>query len=320
MLTKDEETTRVLITREFINYVILLIVRALVPAAKESNISELGEHPRAPMHIHINDIFSFVGDLKRLIQLFGKNAGHVLTEADVNGDDDFTSSVREVWHRAHDDLRALSASVWPQREPVLSWWTDFGRQFGVDVDAPYEPAGEGAYKHPGPILKFKGKGCRWKECLCFGERPHHKLRKCKRCLKVLYCSTKCQKRCVIYVVFLRWLLRIDYGVGIGTKEDTNTCVAPPPANITAESWLLCCFHAVIYRAIDFCARCSEIKPSRVNSSLNGLRRDGSQLEGLHQESLLNHTYRQNVSFSVSISRQRHPWKSCRLHTIARGWR
>ncbi|KIP09034.1 hypothetical protein PHLGIDRAFT_351151 [Phlebiopsis gigantea 11061_1 CR5-6] len=109
--------------------------------------------------------------------------------------DDFRADVRRVWHRTREELEALSPSVAPRRTQMIDLWTELGRKCGVDVDAPYDPSTE-FNERGGPRSQARGKRCGWRECLCFGDRPSHRLKVCKRCTKVFYCSAKCQTRCV----------------------------------------------------------------------------------------------------------------------------
>ncbi|GJE93116.1 zinc finger MYND domain-containing protein [Phanerochaete sordida] len=79
----------------------------------------------------------------------------------------------------------------PQKSTALALWTNFGRQCEIDTNAPAVPA------LPSPNDRdvwSKDMGCAWRECLCFGEKPHHKLRKCNGCQSAMYCSKKCQRR------------------------------------------------------------------------------------------------------------------------------
>ncbi|EKM57263.1 uncharacterized protein PHACADRAFT_254940 [Phanerochaete carnosa HHB-10118-sp] len=104
---------------------------------------------------------------------------------------DFRTAVRQVWHKTHEDLQALSPSTAPFRSVVLEWWVECGEKCGVNIEASYEPT---MGPSSGTRRWRKDNGCAWRECLCFGERPYHKLRVCKRCKKVMYCSIKCQTR------------------------------------------------------------------------------------------------------------------------------
>lgn len=44
-----------------------------------------------------------------------------------------------------------------------------------------------------PEESLDPKGCYSIRCLCFGSRPVHKMRVCKGCWNVRYCSKRCQK-------------------------------------------------------------------------------------------------------------------------------
>lgn len=144
-----------------------------------------------------------------------------MKESEGSGDDDdFRADVRRVWHRTWEELEALSPTVAPQRNRMIKSWTALGNKCGVDVNAPYDPSAE-LLDNAGPR---GAKRCAWKECLCFGERPNHRLRMCKRCTKVLYCSSKCQKRYVTEVTVSQCDTPNSKYAEIGMRVDTNVFV------------------------------------------------------------------------------------------------
>ncbi|GJE93390.1 zinc finger MYND domain-containing protein [Phanerochaete sordida] len=174
ILARDSGTRARRFNRAFSHYLILLAAHSLCFAAQDTT-DDQGE-------------------------CLGGIMGILTSDADIMDDASFPralnasfrASVHQVWHRAHARLAALPAARAPHQAKVARWWRDFGAKCGVDVDAPYvaeAPAGAGAADAAGWT---KDRGCAWRECLCFGERPHHKLRKCKRCERVLYCSKRCQ--------------------------------------------------------------------------------------------------------------------------------
>ena len=107
---------------------------------------------------------------------------------------DFRGGVRRIWHQKREELEQLSPSIAPHRQTIIDLWTGFGKKCDIDVDAPYDPNAE--VEEAAARRSGQTKRCAWRECLCFGERPQHNLKICKRCTKVLYCSSKCQRRCV----------------------------------------------------------------------------------------------------------------------------
>ena len=109
------------------------------------------------------------------------------------GISDFRVPVRRVWHWTYEDVKALSPSTAPHRSLILERWLDLGRQCDIDVDAPYEPEADVAGGRRSE-KRSKVRSCAWKDCLCFGQKPHHKLKTCTKCYKVFYCSRKCQKK------------------------------------------------------------------------------------------------------------------------------
>ncbi|GJE93389.1 zinc finger MYND domain-containing protein [Phanerochaete sordida] len=169
VITQDPDGCMDIANREYSHYLILLVASALRPAATDTT------DRTAPLHT----VMVVLTTSARLI-----DDPELPPELNLA----FRASVHQVWHRAHDDLAGLSRAEAPQKWKVLKWWRDFGLQCGVDLDAPYVPAAPTASDE----TWTKDMGCAWRECMCFGERPHHKLRKCKRCERVLYCSKKCQ--------------------------------------------------------------------------------------------------------------------------------
>ncbi|EKM57268.1 uncharacterized protein PHACADRAFT_254948 [Phanerochaete carnosa HHB-10118-sp] len=102
----------------------------------------------------------------------------------------FVESVRRVWRRVYDQLHSLPSSMAPRKILATQLWTDLGQKCRVNMRAPPEARTHREYSG----VWSKDMGCAWRECLCSGERPLHKLRMCKGCENVLYCSTKCQRR------------------------------------------------------------------------------------------------------------------------------
>jgi hypothetical protein len=161
-------------------------------------------------------------DIKGIANIYSKGADLLREDSDSDAND-FRKAVRRVWHRAHEEVVALSPSVAPHRALILDLWTTFGQKCGIDVDTPPNLAWEA----PESTERWsRAKGCAWRECLCFGERPWHKLKKCTRCGQRFYCSTKCQKRYVVVCSkfsHTSWNIRAE----IGTRAGTNMSVALP---------------------------------------------------------------------------------------------
>lgn len=120
---------------------------------------------------------------------------HARTFQALEGDD-FRADVRRVWHRTCEELITLSPSVAHRRTQMIDLWTELGKKCGVDVDVPYDPNAE--FEPSGS--RSRGKRCAWRECLCFEDRPSHRMKLCKRCAKVFYCSAKCQTRYVFGIL------------------------------------------------------------------------------------------------------------------------
>ena len=105
--------------------------------------------------------------------------------------DDWRADVRRIWHRVREDLEVLRNTAAPHRSQLIDLWNELGQECSVDIHTPYDPTAE--FTGTGGS-RPASKRCAWRECLCFGDRPNHRLRMCKRCTKVLYCSSKCQRR------------------------------------------------------------------------------------------------------------------------------
>ncbi|GJE93384.1 zinc finger MYND domain-containing protein [Phanerochaete sordida] len=172
IILDDEGALARSLTRDFSHPLVMLTARALCPAAMDAS----------------NKFDAF----DRIMLILTSQAAlvdepalpQVATVA-------FRTSVQQVWHRAHANLVALPAARALRKDEVLQLWRALGAKCGVDLNAPYVPP---APSERGAEVWTKEKGCAWRECLCFGERPNHKLRKCTRCEQVMYCSTKCQKQ------------------------------------------------------------------------------------------------------------------------------
>ncbi|KAL4254623.1 MYND-type zinc finger protein samB [Abortiporus biennis] len=74
---------------------------------------------------------------------------------------------------------------------LLGVWKLVDKKFGFDlrnsvrVDHDMEPS-ENIRQH--------SSRCNWKDCLCHNFNPHHKMKLCKGCWNVMYCSRKCQTK------------------------------------------------------------------------------------------------------------------------------
>ncbi|GJE93108.1 zinc finger MYND domain-containing protein [Phanerochaete sordida] len=164
---------------DFFRSLAMLLGRATVLAALEPSDSPVGK--RGMKHI------------REMLAFFAVNC---ITQGPANpadygpGCSDFVGSVQHVWRTAYDKLRSLPADAAPHKSEALALWTDFGRHCEIDTSAPAPPLPSTA----GRDGWSKDMGCAWRECLCFGEKPQHKLRKCNGCGKIMYCSKKCQRR------------------------------------------------------------------------------------------------------------------------------
>lgn len=74
----------------------------------------------------------------------------------------------------------------------------------------------------------KAQGCCWHGCSCTDSRPRHRMGMCKGCRAYMYCSKKCQKKCVLSLHYvgkcpfmLSWITDVRRIPGIGL-QDTET--------------------------------------------------------------------------------------------------
>lgn len=169
---------------------ILLLARALIPAALEQSSGNIREHLRCHTSHTKTSISLFIVDIRGIIFIYSVDADKFKKAEKPADEDDFWTAVNRIWHRKREDLEALSPLDAPHRDEVIELWTEFGKKCDVNVDAPYDRTSE----IEEAASRFKAKRCAWRECLCFGERPQHNLKKCKGCSTALYCSAKCQKR------------------------------------------------------------------------------------------------------------------------------
>ncbi|GJE93128.1 hypothetical protein PsYK624_092870 [Phanerochaete sordida] len=100
-------------------------------------------------------------------------------------------ALADAWYKARDGLRALPSLSYPLRDAALEAWLNLGRGAGLDVRKVFQPPEFILPTSLPPVLR---KVCAWNECICHGVRPRHKLRACKGCFRVTYCSPQCQSR------------------------------------------------------------------------------------------------------------------------------
>ena len=197
MYLKDDSggPRQFLTSRLFAHYMILLLARCLVPVAMADISDPLGMSSVDDSREYVYSVC--LDDIRGVTRTWSANAD-ILNELSGAVDEfDFRGDVRRIWHRKREELEQLSPSIAPHRQTIIDLWTSFGKKCDVDVNAPYDPALE--IEEAAAQKSGRAKRCAWRECLCFGERPQHTLKVCKRCMKVLYCSSKCQKR---YAQFL----------------------------------------------------------------------------------------------------------------------
>ncbi|KAL4243630.1 hypothetical protein ABKN59_011095 [Abortiporus biennis] len=97
---------------------------------------------------------------------------------------------RPLWISTLQTLRNMSRNSSPSILPMLSsWikrWLRHGHNLGIN---------ESDFSPPTRIKIFSDRrGCHWQECMCHGLEECHKMRVCKGCSRVLYCSENCQRR------------------------------------------------------------------------------------------------------------------------------
>lgn len=178
------------LTPEFTHHIMPLLAHVLVPAAMldEADITGVSSITYVSS---LEKLMLSSDDIPSFIRMYTQFAECISSDSEVsNVLDGFTPIVRRIWHRKREDLEVLSPAMAPHRDEIIAVWTELGRTCGVDVDAPYDPSLE----IQDAAERTSKKMCAWRECLCFGEQPQHPLRACKKCMKVRYCSSKCQRR------------------------------------------------------------------------------------------------------------------------------
>ena len=100
-----------------------------------------------------------------------------------------------VWHDTLKSLRSLTTRTVAQSQlkvGAIKAWIEHGSNLelkeGVDVVTMQVPSVPSDVK---PYWRIP-KRCFWEACGCAGHVPAHRLRVCKGCWRVLYCSNKCQ--------------------------------------------------------------------------------------------------------------------------------
>ena len=108
---------------------------------------------------------------------------------------------RRTWLFTLDQLQAVPTHL-PGAEfkaLMLKLWADHGRAYGLDEVTERRRRAAGTVPTydtdddaDAPLMP-----CGWPLCLCSEHDATHRMHVCKGCLEVMYCSKKCQKKCVI---------------------------------------------------------------------------------------------------------------------------
>ncbi|KAI0826064.1 hypothetical protein BC629DRAFT_45019 [Irpex lacteus] len=76
-------------------------------------------------------------------------------------------------------------------QELLKLWKDLGRAFNLSEKSRDDDTGLTSYVTPEEL----NLGCFFDECLCYGEKPLHGIRRvCQGCWSVYYCGKRCQKK------------------------------------------------------------------------------------------------------------------------------
>ncbi len=85
----------------------------------------------------------------------------------------------------------LSAAERASLQELLKLWKDIGLAFNLSEKSREDDTGLTSYVTAEELRQ----GCYFAECLCYGEKPMHGIRRvCKGCWAVYYCGERCQKK------------------------------------------------------------------------------------------------------------------------------
>ncbi len=96
----------------------------------------------------------------------------------------FLTIAHKLWAPTLKRLRASRPKAKERRKEAIAMWEEFGKVLDFR-----EASFNARDLPPGHI-----RGCQWSECWCHDKKPSHSMNVCKGCWRVLYCSTKCQRR------------------------------------------------------------------------------------------------------------------------------
>lgn len=106
-----------------------------------------------------------------------------------------TNVTRGLWLPILAEIREQKEAQQDIRDGAEQLWLSFGKSLGFNEKVERRRAERSTEEEPVADNWPMWQGCRWKECLCHGDKKcSHPMRVCKGCWRVHYCSALCQSK------------------------------------------------------------------------------------------------------------------------------
>lgn len=148
------------------------------------------------------DSHAVVDCLNFILQFYAGSGQFVQVSRGISTCGDVARSVKQVtnvtrglWLPILAEIREQKEAQQDIRDGAEQLWLSFGKSLGFNEKVERRRAERSTEEEPVADNWPMWQGCRWKECLCHGDKKcSHPMRVCKGCWRVHYCSALCQSK------------------------------------------------------------------------------------------------------------------------------